>query len=232
MFDKANLKELLLVFSLILTSIVNLNKIGGGFYGPMISTVVLLFVGGIYLYSYLSDKHPKKVLEQFFTLKLLDKEGMSAKLEKKEKFKVTGNNITRLIETGHRSDGDIEDVYTSIGSCNNELSPKHFGYIINLVHPLTKKEHTRIFSYLIKNSFKNNQEYWLLRNNSSIKKAKARIEFPVERPPKNISARIMSDTEGIDISDKLIKIEENPNYVYEIDLEKKSGIKTLILWDW
>ena len=232
MFERDHLKELLLVFSLILTSIVNLNKIGGNFYGPLIATVLLLCVGALYLYSYFSNKHPKKVLEQFFTLKLLDTEGAEAKFEKEEKFKIISKNITRLVETGHRSDGDIENIYTSIGNCTNELSPKHFGYIITFDHPLEKKEHVRKFSYTIKNSFKNDQEYWLLRNNSSIKKAKARIEFPEGRPPKNVTARIMSDTEGVDITNELTTFKDDSKQIYELVLKKKSGIKTLIVWDW
>lgn len=232
MNERDNFKELILVFSLIITSIVNLNKIGGDFYGPLVATVLLLLLGTWYLYSYFTDKHPKKVLEQSFTLKILDIEGKEAKFEKEEKFKILSNNITRLVETGHRSDGNIENIYTSIGNCSNDLSTKHFGYIITFDHPLEKREYVRRFSYTIKNSFKNPQEYWLLRNNSSIKKATARIEFPEGRPPRNISARIMSDTEGIDITNDLKSFKDDSKHIYEIILKKKSGIKTLIAWDW
>lgn len=233
MVERENLKELLLVFSLITSNVVNIYKIGGGFYGPLCSTAILMLIGSVYLYNYLTDSKVKKVIEQNLTLKLLDSSGKHAKFEKEECFRVKGKNVTRLIETGHRSDGAIENIYTSMGYCSDELSPKHFGYIINFVYPLEKKKHKRIFSYDIKNSFTNNQEYWVLRNQAVLPKGKARIEFPPERHPNKITARLMTDTEGIDISGQLNKIPNNSQSIYEISLQKKyAGRKILIVWDW
>lgn len=235
MFDKKYFKETILLISVLTIIVLNILKIGGETYGPLISGLTLLVILFTYIVSiFLSNnpKPPSKVIEQIITLTFKDKNGENANYHKEETYEITQDNITRLIERGIRSDGSIEDINTSTGSCKTSSAFKQ-DYIIHFRHPLKKGIHNRKFSFNTKNAFMENKEHWILKSHGIMPKGKARIKFHPEKPPFRIRAFQIFDRAEADITKFLNELEEDNHKVYELPFQKKfAGSRIHLEWEW